>query len=188
MWIELTPDEAKDLLSITENEKIRKKLTAVPHPHTGVFVDAASRSSDYVHVPMDTVIDRTRNGAYVLTWTWVYNEQAGFKALPNFNEFDVSTDLRDRLNRLHNFTVEHYHGDSFMDLCVGKMDGYPWSLIAKFGEFKFTAFESLGHWAWVDTAPLPDKLEGQQSIPAEIAFTFLAEVVEKYRSLMRETV
>jgi hypothetical protein len=55
---------------------IQKVLTDGPHPDTEAFA-AAVQTSDELEVDGDTVISRGDDGAFVMAWVYVTNEEAG---------------------------------------------------------------------------------------------------------------
>lgn len=92
MWLRLDDDQIQTLQTLVdiglrlrgEDEGrrhlagIQKVLTDGPHPDTEAFA-AAVQTSDELEVDGDTVISRGDDGAFVMSWSWVSNEDAGLQ-------------------------------------------------------------------------------------------------------------
>ena len=103
MWVELDEQEVRQVVDLVGPGTIRDKLTEKPHSDGERFRQAANAHDDYTHVPSDGPIERTHNGAYVLTWLWVCNESAGFMELTDFEDHKIANTTRERLEALREF-------------------------------------------------------------------------------------
>lgn len=87
MWVRLDENEleiVQDALSysIANNRagalKLAQRLAEDPDPDTSAFV-CAVKTNDELEVDADAVISRGEDGAFVMSWSWVSNEQAGIE-------------------------------------------------------------------------------------------------------------
>jgi len=76
MWIRLDDDEVALILRSVPDGKLAERLKVSPHPHSKAYADAVV-TSDELEVDPDTLISPGGNGAFVMSWVWVYNFQAG---------------------------------------------------------------------------------------------------------------
>jgi hypothetical protein len=176
MWIQLDPHEVGQIIAAVGNGPLADKLSKKEHPDAEKFREAADLSSDYVHIPVDAPIDRTRNGAYVLSWTWVYNESAGYMELTDFSNFDISEALRDKLDALTEFRIDDWDPSTWE--ADGAVDNQAWSLTGTGEELRFSVENAeTAEVAWFHTC-------GRKSEDAseEALFSFVLDAVDKYRS------
>jgi len=181
MWVELEPTEIEQILAMVGSGPIAEKLSRKQHPDAEKFREAADFSSDYVHVPVDAPIDRTRNGAYVLSWTWVYNESAGYMELTDFDDFDISDELREKLDALTEFRIDDLDASTWE--ADGAIDNQAWSLAGIEDELRFSVEDNKTAavtWFHTDGWKSEEASEG-----ALLSFVF--DAVDKYRSEMVPT-
>ena len=76
MWVRLNDDEIALILNSIPAGELAARLKVPPHPHSKAFADAVV-TNDELEVDSDTVISPGDNGAFVMSWVWVYNHQAG---------------------------------------------------------------------------------------------------------------
>ncbi|WP_454287207.1 hypothetical protein [Rhizobium arsenicireducens] len=81
--VELLARELKEHLHVDNTgvhklQAILEKLTAEPDPDTAAFASAV-QTSDELEVDGDVVISRGDEGAFVMSWSWVSNEEAGIE-------------------------------------------------------------------------------------------------------------
>lgn len=84
MWVRLEDEEINQILRLIPAGPLADKLRENPHPDTSAFVGAVE-TDDELEVDPDAVISRGDDGAFVMSWSWVSNEQAGF---PPFEDDD----------------------------------------------------------------------------------------------------
>lgn len=88
MWINLTDDERGVLASclqragIAGSDDLIERLKASPDPSDADFISAASEKHEFgsdgdVDIDENAVVSRSDDGAYVMAWLWVSNEDAG---------------------------------------------------------------------------------------------------------------
>lgn len=76
MWIRLDDDEVALILRSVPDGQLADRLKMSPHPHSKAYADAVV-TNDELEVDPDTLISPGDNGAFVMSWVWVYNHQAG---------------------------------------------------------------------------------------------------------------
>lgn len=76
MWIRLNKREISLILKSIPKGKLATILKASPHPNTKAYADAVP-TNDELEVDSDTLISPGENGAYVMSWVWIYDYQAG---------------------------------------------------------------------------------------------------------------
>ncbi|WP_430253183.1 hypothetical protein [Neorhizobium sp. DAR64872/K0K18] len=76
MWIRLDDDEVALILQSIPDGELAERLKAPPHPFSKEYADAVV-TNDELEVDPDTLISPGDNGAFVMSWVWVYNFQAG---------------------------------------------------------------------------------------------------------------
>ncbi|PZM08840.1 hypothetical protein [Rhizobium tubonense] len=84
MWLRLELDEIDLILSYIPEGLLADKLKKEPHADTAAFVRAVATDDD-LEVDDDAVISRGDDGAFVMSWSWISNQQAG---LPEYDEDD----------------------------------------------------------------------------------------------------
>lgn len=106
MWIELDETEVAVVLAAVDDPSIVEKLTPKPrHPYAEHFIDATNCYSHDNPID-DAPIMLDKDGAYVLTWVWVYNSDAG---VPNpFDHLDVSQQCRELLEEMQSVDIEDW--------------------------------------------------------------------------------
>lgn len=155
MWVELDKDEVTLILDRVERPSLLNKLRAQQHPDAAAFGEAADCFSNYIHVQDDPPIERTRNGAYVMTWLWVPNEQAGFPRLNGFDDYDITKECLALLETTQRFEVETLDVDADQRVGAGVLDGYRWVLLLE-AELLTCIIESSpqsGAWLHAETGP-----------------------------------
>ena len=176
MWVDLEDDEIAQIVAALGLGPIQEKLTAKQHPDAEKFREEAEFFSDYVTLPMDAPIERTRNGAYVLTWTWVYNETAGYMALTNFDDFEISDVLRNQLEELREFQVDFLDLDH-KEISCGAIDKWRWAVSNVDGRLMFAIKQGdAGDAVWSHTAQHQDR-----TLDEEAAFSFILDAATKFR-------
>jgi hypothetical protein len=84
MWVNLDKNEIDQILKSIQEGPLAAKLSKPADPDTEAFA-AAVKTDDELEVDPDTIISRGDDGAFVMSWTWVYNAQAG---LPSSDDDD----------------------------------------------------------------------------------------------------
>lgn len=88
MWIRLEEDEINQIVAVLPVGELSSNLLAPPHPDASAFIQAVE-TDDALEVDGDAVISRGDEGAFVMAWTWVSNEQAGINLDPEDDEEKV---------------------------------------------------------------------------------------------------
>lgn len=149
MWIYLDDTEIAHLSQDTVPASVLKKLQATPHRDATLFQKFAVGWSDYLHVHDGDPVERTRNGTYVLSWLWVYNEQAGLPKCNDFSDYDLSLECLDHLQQIQDFDVIDLDIDAKQHLGTGHLKGQQWSLLHKSGLLTLILLPSEGCPPWV---------------------------------------
>ncbi|MEX2695813.1 hypothetical protein [Rhizobium mongolense] len=89
MWVRLEDEEINLILRSIPAGPLADKLREKPHPDTSAFVGAVE-TDDELEVDPDAVISRGDDGAFVMSWSWVCNEQAGITQPDTNDEPDLS--------------------------------------------------------------------------------------------------
>ncbi|ULJ74199.1 hypothetical protein [Rhizobium gallicum] len=92
MWIRLEKNELDLILKSIPDGPLVAKLREPAHPDTEAFAGAV-QTDDELEVDPDTIISRGDEGAFVMSWTWVSNEEAGFPSLDDNEEPSASPSL-----------------------------------------------------------------------------------------------
>lgn len=92
MWIRLEKEELDLILESIPDGHLAAKLRKPAHPHTQAFAGAV-QTDDELEVDPDTIISRGEDGAFVMSWTWVSNEEAGFLSPDDDEEADEGPGL-----------------------------------------------------------------------------------------------
>ena len=83
MWLRLDDDERliviEGLKQLPGDDvgRLLERLTAEPDPDDDAFRNAVD-TDDELEVDPDAVVSRGEEGAFVMSWTWVSNGEAGF--------------------------------------------------------------------------------------------------------------
>lgn len=141
--------------------------------------------SDYVHVHDDAPIERTRNGAYVMTWLWVPNEQAGFPRLHDFDDYDASEECLERLEATQRFDVEALDVEAEQLLGSGTVDEYHWQLFLEAGLLTFIVQRYPQSLAWLhaETSREGADKDLEDEPTEERCLRFMLEAISKFREL-----
>lgn len=91
MWVRLEDEEINQILRLIPAGPLADKLREKPHPNTSAFVGAVE-TDDELEVDPDAVISRGDDGAFVMSWSWVSNEQAGFHLFEDDDNLSISAD------------------------------------------------------------------------------------------------
>jgi hypothetical protein len=127
MWVELESAEIDTIIAAIGNGPIVDKLLARPPLNTGAFVKAAERKADIgLEIEQVGIIDRGEFGAYVMSWLWVTDAEAGVPT--NWKEFGVSSELSEKLRSLDGFGVSKFERNDGMPQVDGVFENYEWSL------------------------------------------------------------
>ncbi|MGO7308815.1 hypothetical protein ACCS91_33710 [Rhizobium ruizarguesonis] len=93
MWLRLDDQQIAKLTSLVDADfdspahdgaerarldTIKRILATKPDPDTQAFINAVETSDD-LEVDEDAAISRGEEGAFVMSWSWVSNEDAGIK-------------------------------------------------------------------------------------------------------------
>lgn len=89
MWIRLDDDEVALILHSVPDGELAERLKAPPHLHSKAYADAVV-TNDELEVDPDTLISPGDNGAFVMSWVWVYNYQAGIAEDLEDEDFELS--------------------------------------------------------------------------------------------------
>lgn len=84
MWIRLDDAERAQLLALVPNGPLAEKLKETPDADAGAFMEAVD-VDDELEMDPDAIVSRGENGAFVMTWSWVSNEQAGLTCREDYN-------------------------------------------------------------------------------------------------------
>jgi hypothetical protein len=187
MFAEFEESEVATILAAVGPGPIANKLTAKPHPDTEAFASAADRSSDYVHVPTAPLIDRTRNGAYVLVWMWIYNEQAGVDQVSDFDDFAIKPETLRSLEALRHFRLESFRPGEANGI-IGALDTWYWSVEVDRGALKFYVGANercpSSHPVWWYSKKLrKTRWRGHKVLSQETYFSFILEATERFRDI-----
>jgi hypothetical protein len=90
MWIDLDDDEIGFIRGVIANQSsthadtLREKFSLVRHPHHDKYVAGVWRGED-LDICEDTVIrvGQSGRGAFVMTWSYVYNVDVGIPNPPD---------------------------------------------------------------------------------------------------------
>ncbi|MBP2562246.1 hypothetical protein J2T08_001686 [Neorhizobium galegae] len=183
MWVELNNEEVAVVLERVDHPSILEKLKAHQHADAAAFRKAADCFSDYVHVHDDAPIERTRNGAYVMTWLWVPNEQAGFPRLNDFDDYDVSEECLERLEATQRFDVEALDAGAEHPLGCGTVDGCRWRLLLEAGLLTFIVQRGPQSLAWLhaETSREGADKDLEDEPTEERCLRFMLEAISKFR-------
>lgn len=89
MWIRLENDEIALILQSIPDGPLAVKLKAKPDTDQAAFV-AAVVQSDELEVDDDAVVSQGEDGAFVMSWAWVSNSQAGIDKSEVYDEVVTS--------------------------------------------------------------------------------------------------
>ncbi|WP_430245039.1 hypothetical protein [Neorhizobium sp. DAR64861/K0K2] len=183
MWVELDKEEVAGVLDRVDHRSIVGKLKALPLADAAAFRRAADCFSDFVHVHDDAPIERTRNGAYVMTWLWVPNEQAGFPRLNDFDDYDISNECLERLEATQRFDVEALDVEAEQLLGSGTVDGYRWRLLLEAGLLTFIIQrgQQSGAWLHAETGREGAGEDLEDGPTEERCLRFTLEAISKFR-------
>lgn len=76
MWVNLEENEIKKILEAIPEGRLADKLREPADPDAAAFLNAV-KTDDDLEVDPDAVVSRSEDGAFVMSWSWVSNEQAG---------------------------------------------------------------------------------------------------------------
>lgn len=183
MWIDLDETEIAHLSQDTVPASVLKKLQAIPHRDATLFRKFAVGWSDYLHVHDDAPVERTRNGAYVLSWLWVYNEQVGLPKCNDFNDYDLSLECLDLLQQIQDFDVIDLDIDAKQHLGTGHLKGQQWSLLHNSGLLTLILLPSEGCplWVYSETPVIAGGTTGD-GLTDERCMRFLLEAINAFSS------
>lgn len=183
MWVELDNEEVAVVLDRVDRPSILEKLRPHQHPDAAAFRRAADCWSDYVHVHDDSPIERTRNGAYVMTWLWVANEQAGFPKLNDFDDYDISKECLALLEATQRFDVEALDVEADQLLGSGVLDGYRWMLLLGAGLLTFIVPRGPQSNAWLHSETSHKGAGGdlEEGPTEERCLRFMLEAISRFR-------
>ena len=184
MWVELNEYDAALIIRAIGPGEISDRLTSKAHRDAEMFREAAN-VDDYTTLPNDAPVERTRNGAYVLCWRWVNNEDAGFMALSDFDEYEIEDSTRDKIEALREFQLWFIYTGLDCDYdCFGggAIDENQWKLSVAGDGLKFAIFENdeseVELWSYSNDYP-------DLNLSVDIAFKFIVRAVNEYRSTTR---
>jgi len=183
MWVQFKDEEIARIIAAVGPGPIADKFAAVLHPDTDAFIDAADGYSDVIHIPVETSIERTRNGAYVLVDWWVANSRAGFLELTDYDDFDITGETRAKREALAEFNVDDLkNGEG-----CGEFDEFFWETEYNAGTLEF--FVGTRRNSGKPGAIWSSKVQlagCSEEVSAETAFQFVLQCVEDFR-LFRQT-
>jgi hypothetical protein len=78
MWVNLDDAERNYLLTMIPDGPLAEKLRDKADAEAGAFM-AAVPVNDGLEMDPDAVVSRGDDGAFVMTWKWVSNEEAGIE-------------------------------------------------------------------------------------------------------------
>ncbi|TZG36576.1 hypothetical protein [Agrobacterium sp. B1(2019)] len=87
MWINLNAEEISLILTFMPDSSVAKKLRAPVDPDDQAFLNAVETSDD-LEVDPDAVVSRSEDGAFVMSWIWVSNVDAGVDPAPVDEDLD----------------------------------------------------------------------------------------------------
>lgn len=182
MWVELNDEEVATLIAQVDHAEIRRKLEKQADPADQAYSAAAEARSRRISVPLDTAVVRYPGGAYVLSWCWVDNVDAGLPGNESFDDFDISPELEKRLRAIENFSVADFGAGTDGELGYGRI-GEKWWRVELSGTYlRFSVFadDASSEPCWTMGAYL---LTGgtDASVSAEVGLGFVADVIPRYR-------
>jgi len=183
MWIELDNEEVAVVLERVDHPSILEKLKTHQHADAAAFRRAADCLSDFLHVHDDAPVERTRNGAYVLSWLWVPNEQAGFPRLNDFDDYDISNECLALLEATQRFDVEALDVEAEQLLGSGTVDGWPWILQVEEELLTFIIQRDLPSVAWIhaESGREGANKDLEDEPMEERCLRFMLEAISKFR-------
>ncbi|MBB3452804.1 hypothetical protein FHT86_001060 [Rhizobium sp. BK313] len=178
MWVDLDEDDIAKIVQAV-GPGLYDKLIHKSDPDAEKFRDAANED-DYTHVAIDAPVDRTRNGAYVLCWRWVYNETVGYLSLSDFDEYDIADSTREKIEALREFQLDDFDiEDECGCLSDGAIDKARWELSLKDGVLKFAILEDDSNhaelWSYSSDWTVTE-------LNVDVAFDFISKAVNRYRA------
>ncbi|MGO6727247.1 hypothetical protein ACCS45_03870 [Rhizobium ruizarguesonis] len=176
MWVHLNKTEIAEILMRVGPGAIADKLTEQAHPEAELFREAAMHD-DYTKVPVDAPVDRTRNGAYVLSWRWIYNETVGLMDLTDFDDYEISQTSRARIEAIREFQADYVDLDGDTEVGEGLVDKAYWRLTSNGDLLTFAVFADVraGQDIWSTS-------EVHANPTLDSVILFLASAVERYRA------
>lgn len=185
MWIDLDKTEIAAIIAATSDPSIIAKLTpSAPHADSDAFIEAADGFSNYLHVDYDAVMERTRNGAYVMSWLWVPNQLAGFQELNDFDDYDISRECLELLEAIQTFDVESLDVHNEQELGEGSLDGFRWSLLLDENDLLFVvqAQDQSSSWSYAETRGTDGDDASPVGVTDERCLRFVLEAIGHFRS------
>jgi hypothetical protein len=176
MWVHLSSKEITEILTCVGPGAIADKLTEQAHPEAELFREAAMHD-DYTQVPVDAPVDRARDGAYVLSWRWIYNETVGLMDVTDFADYEISEITRARIEAIREFQADYVDLDGGTDVGEGLVDKAYWRLTLDGDLLTFGVFSDEGAQQQIWSTS-----EVDAGASLDSAVLFLANAVERYRA------
>ncbi len=146
MWVELSNAEIDLIIDALGEGPLADRLRERPHRHTGAFTRAAEEKAagndEKLIIEASGIIERHDFGAYVMTWIWVSDEQAGVPT--SFDGFTVSDEIRNLFENLRSFRIFDLDFSTTAIIANGKMDDYEWKFQTAGQVWVLTAFTESG--------------------------------------------
>ncbi|TPP04220.1 hypothetical protein [Rhizobium glycinendophyticum] len=183
MWIDLDDTEIALLSQDTVPASVLKKLQAPAHRDAALFREFADSRSDYLHVHQDAPVERTRNGAYVLSWLWVYNEQVGLPKLATYDDYDLSLECLELLEQTEDFDIADLDAGAEHHLGSEHFKGQQWSLLHNSGLLTLILLPSEGCPPWVySETPMIAGGTTADGLTDERCMRFLLEAINTFKT------
>lgn len=150
MWVELSNDEIDLVIDALGEGPLADRLRVRPHRQTGAFTKAAEEKAagkDELVIETSGIIDRYDFGAYVMSWIWVSDEEAGVPT--SFDGFIVTDEIRNLFENLRSFRITDLDFSTTAIIANGKMDNYDWKFETSGQVWILTAFTESNAADWL---------------------------------------
>lgn len=125
MWVNLDNSEIASIVAALGEGAAVDKLLARPHAGTGEFVAAAERkATEEIFVEGDGIVDRRPLGAYVMTWMWVSEQDAGLPM--SYEWLNLPDDLVASMKALDRFRIKEFDDKGESKTAWGQFADYEW--------------------------------------------------------------
>lgn len=193
MFVHLTPEEIQTIVAAMGDQPIPHGLVAAADRDSKAFIrtafkDKRSKGAGLSFEPK-AYVDRVRDGAYVMAWLWITNEEAGLPKAQDFAEFDLTDDVRDRLLARRTFRLDSLSGHDPVE-ASGKVECYKWTFSGNelywemsIDDLEPTACTPL---LWVNHELLDETFSphsdtyGDFSLSHAEAMTFIMDTIDKF--------
>ncbi|MFS2150812.1 hypothetical protein [Rhizobium sp. Rhizsp42] len=137
MWVNLDNSEVASIVAALGEGTAVDKLLARPHKGTGEFVAAAERKAGaQIAVEDDGIIDRCPLGAYVMSWMWVSEQDAGLPM--SYEWLNLPDELVASMKALDRFRINELN-DEGGKTAWGQFADYEWHFEQTATKWKMSA-------------------------------------------------